>query len=788
MFQDRGDDLAAIVASMTAVEKVDVLSGRGLWKTSAIDRLGVPSIVMTDGTYGVRYSTQIGSSDEDGESLRQFLAVVNQRADGNDQGMFGATRPATCFPNGNLIGCSWDVDLAYAIGEVLAAECLNLGVRLLLGPGINTRRTPLAGRAYEYYSEDPVINGELAAGIICGLQDNGVGASLKHFACNNSEIDRTNTSSEVDERTLREIYLAGFERAIKKSSPWTVMSAYNPVNGIQAAENHWLLTRVLREEWGYEGAVISDWHAIKDRPAALRAGTDLDMPESKSRKEALLKAIEAGEIDQDILDEACLRVLDLVCRCLGAAAYSTIDLDSHHELARRMAAESIVLLKNDQAALPLSRQHSERLLVIGNGAVKPVIQGSGSATTNPFRIDVPLEQIRRLAGKNSVRHLSFPPADQTQINVAISEAVAAAQETDTVVVFASNCPGKDGEGSDRDNLRLVPGQDDLIQALAHAGHRTVVVLTMPDAVEMPWAEDVDSILACFYPGQGGGEAIARVLFGEQNPCGKLSVTFPKRIEDIPGFHSYPGEHARHCYSEGIFVGYRFYDLKAVEPLFPFGHGLSFTSFSYENLSLDVDQVTAEGNVMARVTIRNAGNIAGKEIVQLYVRPIQPGLRRPVRELKSFAKVELQPGEATTVAMTLHPRDFQYFDTQEGRWTLRAEAFAIEIAASSRDIRLSKTLPCVSDERRPPILSTALPPSVVFTHPCAEAALMDFISGRLKISANETQSIIDAVRHSFLGFYESLSWFIGDSIPEADIQSLFTKINNETFNQTRSLGQ
>lgn len=387
-------EIRSLVAAMTPAEKVELVSGCGLWRTAAIDRLGIKSILMTDGTYGVRYSTtQIDAGDDAENGLAAFLDVVNQQAD-DTAGMFGTTRPATCFPNGNLVGCSWDLDLLYRMGEALARECRSLGIHLLLGPGINTRRTPLAGRAYEYYSEDPVINGELAAALISGLQDNGIGASLKHFACNNSEIERTTTSSDVDERALREIYLAGFERAIAKSAPWTVMSAYNPVNGVQAAENPWLLQHVLRDEWGYDGLVLSDWHAIKDRPASLVAGSDLDMPESKPRKARLLAAIEAGKVDESRLDEACARVIGLAHHCqAGAQPAVPADLDLHHALARQIAAESIVLLRNEHQTLPLDATASGDILVVGDGALLPTIQGSGSATTNPFRVDSPFTQI-----------------------------------------------------------------------------------------------------------------------------------------------------------------------------------------------------------------------------------------------------------------------------------------------------------------------------------------------------------------------------------------------------------
>ncbi|WP_421869512.1 beta-glucosidase family protein [Pararhizobium sp.] len=778
MVQDTQDDLTLLVDQMTVAEKADLLSGRGLWKTAAIERLGIPPILMTDGAYGVRYSTtQIDAGDSDDNSLQGFLALVNQQAD--DAGtMFGTTRPATCFPNGNLLGCSWDVDLAYRMGAALAAECQNFGVHLLLGPGINTRRTPLAGRAYEYYSEDPVINGDLAAALICGLQDNGVGASLKHFACNNSEIDRTTTSSDVDERALREIYLAGFERAIEKGKPWTVMSAYNPVNGIHATQNPWLLTTVLREEWGYAGLVLSDWHAIKDRPASLTAGTDLDMPESKPRKAQLLAAIETGKVDRETVDAACVRVLELVQRCKANERPGIpVDLEDHHVLSRQIAAESIVLLRNENAALPLDVTASPQILVVGNGAIAPVIQGSGSATTNPYRVDIPFEQICKRAGEPcTIRHMPFDVDDATAIASAINTVLHAAEDSDVVVVFSENAKSRNGEGNDRDTLKLLKGHDDLISALAAAGRRVIVVLSIPDTVEMPWLDEVDAVLACFFPGQGGGEAIARVLFGDQNPCGKLSASMPVRIEDIPGWHTYPGDHGRHVYSEGIFVGYRYYDLKAITPAFPFGHGLSYTEFSYETMSLDKEVITPGGSCTVTVTIRNTGKAAGKEIVQLYIQPIEPGLKRPVRELKTFAKVQLEPGEAKTIELTLQPRDFQYFDVARAQWVLDADAFVVEAAASSRDVRLSRTIACKSQIFPPEKLSPQSPPSLVFSHPEAETILRDFLKTKLSLSDEEAAAILDQVRGSFLGFYDTLSWFVGDSVPEGEIAVVLEKLN------------
>jgi beta-glucosidase len=665
------------------------------------------------------------------------------------------------------------------MGAALAAECQNFGVHVLLGPGINIRRTPLAGRAYEYYSEDPVISGDIAAAVISGLQDNGVGASLKHFACNNSEIERTTTSSDVDERTLREIYLAGFERAIEKSAPWTVMSAYNPLNGIQAAENHWLLSSVLRQEWGYDGLVVSDWHAIKDRSAALTAGTDLDMPESQPRKARLRAAVEAGDVAPEVVDAACAKVLALVRKCkMHERRDMAADLDEHHALSREIAAESIVLLRNEGRTLPLDPGSLGRLLVVGDGAVIPVIQGSGSATTNPYRVDCPFVHIAARAGADfKVQHLPFSSAAEADMQASIEAIVEAASKADATLVFAENEKSRHGEGNDRDTLKLAASHDALIHALAASGRKVIVVLSMPDTVEMPWLEDVDAVLASFYAGQGGGEAIARILFGEQNPCGKLSATMPVRMEDIPGWHTYPGEHGRHLYSEGAFVGYRFYDLKSVAPAFPFGYGLSYTTFSYEDIELSTREIAPGAGCTANVVIRNTGTVAGKEVVQLYVRPVKPGLKRPIRELKCFAKLHLEPGEAKTVTLTLVERDFQYFDTLRSAWVLDAEAFVIEAAASSRDIRRSVTLPCSPGARVPPTVSPNSPTALVFAHPKAEAALVDFFVTTLSISGAEAAALLAKTKGSFLGFYDTLSWYVGDSVKERDIAEIFSGLND-----------
>jgi beta-glucosidase len=762
-------ELRLLVDRMTAEEKVNLLSGRGLWRTAANYRLNIPEILMTDGTYGVRYSIeQIDGSDDGASSLEQFLSIVNQRANSRVETAFGSTSPATCFPNGSCFGCAWDRDLAYELGTALAAECQALGVNLLLGPGINIRRTPLAGRAYEYYGEDPVLTGDLAAGVIRGLQEHGVGASLKHFACNNSEVQRTTMSSEVDSRALREIYLAGFERAIRAGDPWTVMSSYNRLNGAQTAESHWLLTQVLREEWGYQGVVISDWHGIKDRPASLRAGNDLDMPESRARKQALLGAIAEREIDPALLDRACLRVLTLIRRARGGEQRSaTVDLAAHHAIARRMAAESIVLLRNEGAALPLPRGGLERILVIGQGARQPAIQGSGCATTRPAFVDEPLAEIMARAGAGTavVHHAEADAA-----------ALAAAGTADAVIVFATVEDGYDGEGSDRTHLHLAAEQDAAIARFAAAGRRVIVVLTTPDVVEMPWIDQVAGVLAAFFAGQGFGAAIAAILFGEQTPCGKLSVTAPRRLEDTPAFLHYPGENGRHPYAEGLYVGYRYYDRRRMEPLFPFGFGLSYTHFAYGDLRLDRTHIADGDRLTVSLDVTNTGPFAGKEIVQIYARPVSPRLHRPLRELKGFAKVALAPGETRRVSIAIPARDFRYFDPARGGWLLDEGELVLEAAASSRDIRLTASVACAAPGGAKAPLSLDSQTLLFIADPVARDRLLAFFRRRLAVTAEGAEQVLAYCGSSFLGLQNTISWFSGEEITREEVAAVVAEIN------------
>ncbi|MBS1165073.1 MAG: glycosyl hydrolase [Proteobacteria bacterium] len=753
---------------MTAAEKAAFLSGNGMWRSARIERLGIDPIVMTDGTYGVRYTvSQIEGEASLGERLDAFLGTVNQRASTIDEAV-GDVKPATCFPNGSALGNSWDTALMEELGILLGRECRSLGVDLLLGPGINIRRTPLAGRAYEYYSEDPFLMGKLAARVIHGLQSQGVGASLKHFACYNCEDERMTMDSVVDERALREIYLRGFEIAIRESRPWTVMSSYNRLNGVDVSQSHWLLTDVLRQEWGFDGLVISDWNAIKDRPTSLLAGCDLDMPESPRRRVQLEQAIETGAIPAEVADRACARLFDLLDRIEGGRKHPVGRFSQleHHQRARAMAAASIVLAKNEADLLPLREVKS--VLVVGRDALVPVIQGSGCATTLPTLIDAPLEELRKSLGEAvTVSHRLDQGGDTFHC-------VATA---DVVIAFVSTEGHGDGEGRDRRTLALGPGQDAMIEALAAVSDKLVVVLSCPDAVEMPWIDRIAALLICFYPGQALGGAVADLLCGTVAPSAKLSVTFPQKLEDVPGYLSYPGELDRHVYSEGIHVGYRGYLKRKLEPLFPFGHGLSYTRFGYADPELSGDSVSIDGHIDLSFTLTNIGNIAASEISQVYLEASDGHIRRAVRELKGFAKTFLQPRESRRVTIRLEGRDLAVWHPERSQWVLEEARARLLIGASCEDIRANVDLH---------LLPSVLPwrdvgphtrPEFILQNPYAMGLIKAFLARRLGITPMDAELVLQKCKGSVSGLFASLERYLQVSILDAEVNSLFMQINS-----------
>ncbi|WP_250995334.1 glycoside hydrolase family 3 C-terminal domain-containing protein [Agrobacterium vitis] len=760
---------ASIVEAMTNQEKVDLLSGFGMWNTAAVPAYGIKPIIMTDGTYGVRYSIpQIDSDERGGMDLDAFLSVVNQRA--SDVSIaWGEMKPATCFPTGSAMGNSWDESLMQRLGVLLGQECRAMGVHLLLGPGINLRRTPLAGRSYDYYSEDPLVTGKLSAAVIDGVQSQGVGTSLKHFACNNSELERTTMDSVIEERALREIYLKGFEIAIKQSKPWTIMSSYNRLNGVQASQDPWLLNEVLRDDWGFDGVVVSDWHGIKDRAVSLMAGGDLDMPESPRRKADLLAALDSGAVPAEVANLSCRRMLEMIDLCNAGASQPlpVYTAEEHHAEARAMAAASMDLVRNE-GLLPI-RPDMKTILVVGRDTGTPVIQGSGCATTIPTMVDQPLEQLEHALGANHV--LTFrEDAD--------AETLALAATADLVLVYTSTEGAYDGEGSDRTTLALGPGQDAMIAALAKVSDKVAVVLACPDAVEMPWIDAVEAVLDTFYSGQAMGGAVADVLTGKVNPSGKLSVTFPKRLSDVPGFLHYPGETGVHVYGEGIHVGYRSYDLREIEPLFAFGHGLSYTRFAYSDLSLSTDRIGLKDELTVAFTVTNTGDRAGAEVAQLYLQAPGKRLKRSPQELKGFAKPVLAPGESKRIEIAIKGSDLTIWDPALGRWVLEGVEARLVVGASSRDPKLSADLtinPSVLPFRR---IAYDTQPAYVLPNVIACEHICAYLTNRCNISKEDAMRMLDHCSNSFFGIFTSLERRLRVSIPETEVAGLIADINAE----------
>ena len=664
---------------MTLEEKAALCTGASSWTTTPIERLDVPELIMADGPHGLRRIEDIHSTSH--KSL-----------------------PATCFPTASCLASTWDVDLLYKLGETLAEECLALNVDVLLGPGANMKRSPLCGRNFEYFSEDPYLAGEMAKNWIKGIQSKGVGVSLKHYAANNQEYQRFSISSEVDERTLREIYLPAFEKAVKEAKPWTVMCSYNKINGTYGSENQYLLNEVLKDEWGFEGLVVSDWGAVHDRVTALKGGLDLEMPGPQpERVQTVVEAVRSGELDEGVLDESVRRILGIVFKAAETAKQGTFDIETHHKMARKLAAEGMVLLKNN-GLLPL-KDH-KKIAVIGRSAENAHFQGGGSSHINPTRVDVPLEKFKAQAGDAEVTFAPGYPEDNSFRQDMIDEAVSLAKAADTAVLYIALPTFKESEGYDRRDLDLTDQQVALIKAVGKAQPNTVVVLNngAPVAVEA-WIDDVAALLEGYMMGQAGGGAIADLLFGKVNPSGKLAETFPVKLADTPAYLNWPGGAGQVHYGEGLFIGYRYYDARQVPVRFPFGYGLSYTTFEYSNAAVSQSAFKDVEGVTVSVDVTNTGDVAGKEIVQVYVHDHQSTLVRPEKELKGFAKVELQPGETKTVQIKLDLRAFAYYHPDYLQWITEDGEFDLLVAASAADVRAVLTvklestldLPCILDE-------------------------------------------------------------------------------------------
>jgi beta-glucosidase-like glycosyl hydrolase len=675
-------------------QKAGLLTGRDFWSTR--ETAGVSSMVMADGPHGVRRQ----------DATADHLGI-------ND------SLPATCFPPGVGLGSTWDTDLAREIGVALGVESRALGVNMLLGPAINIKRSPLGGRTFEYLSEDPLLTGALATEYVRGVQSTGVGTSVKHFAVNSQETDRMRVSAEVDERALREIYLPAFETVVTEASPTSVMSAYNAINGVFASENRWLLTDLLRGEWGFDGLVVSDWGAIKDRVQALEAGLDLEMPGTGDEgAEQVLAAVRAGRLDKSVVERSAARVAQLVEHTTLPDEFPAYDAEAHHSLARRAAAAAVVLLRNESEALPL--RVGQKIAVLGELAAQPQFQGGGSSHVNPTRVEIPLTEIRAALGEESVTyHAGYGDGDPAVLR---EEAVAAADGADVAVVFVGLYEKDQSEGFDRTHIDLPASHLDLIHAVAGRADRTVVVMSNGGVVTLePWHDSVDAIVEGWALGQGVGGALADVLTGVVSPSGRLAESIPHRLEETPSYLTFPGENETVRYGEGIFVGYRYYTTTGQRVRYPFGYGLSYTRFDYEPAAAIV---TGMDSATVTVTLRNTGHVSGAEVVQIYVAPAPSAVRRPVRELAAFRKVYLEPGEEITVEVDLGRRAFAFWDAPASRWWVEPGTYQIQIGRSSADVISSIDVVLAGDTHRPEPLTLQSTVAEWFAHPVAGAALMN----------------------------------------------------------------
>lgn len=661
-----------LMKEMTLEEKAGMCSGHDFWHLKGVERLQIPRVMVCDGPHGLR------KQDESADHLG-----INDSIE------------AVCFPSAAGLAASFDRGLLEHVGEVLGEECQAENISVLLGPAINIKRSPLCGRNFEYMSEDPYLAGELAAAYIQGVQSKNVGTSLKHFAANNQEKRRSTVSAQMDERTLREIYLTGFETAVKKGKPWTVMCSYNRINGEYVSQSHRLLTDILRREWGFHGVLVTDWSACDQRVKGLVAGQDLEMPDSGGVNDKLIvEAVKKGILDEKVLDQAVMRILNLICRYVdGVDEKAVFNRRIHHEEARKAACQSMVLLKNQaeegrEKVLPLKK--GGRYAFIGPFAKAPRYQGGGSSHINPSFVSNAFDQCScygEICYAKGYEDKEEENSKNGQEKELIQEAVQLARQCDGAVVFAGLSEVMESEAYDREHMKLPDCQNTLIKAVLESQPNTVVVLHNGSPVEMPWIQEAPAVLESYLAGEAVGEAQAALLFGEENPCGKLAETFPVRVQDNPAWLDFGGQKDVVCYGEGVYVGYRYYDKKEMDVLFPFGHGLSYTQYSYSGLVLDKKVLKGEETLAVEFKVKNMGDYTGKEAAQVYVHKIGSEISRPLKELKGFETAELCPGEEKTIRVTLDRRSFSHFDEEKNDWRVEPGDYEVLIGASSRDIRL-----------------------------------------------------------------------------------------------------
>lgn len=761
-----------MIKRMTLHEKVMLCTGENSWRTKAYEHLGIPSILMSDGSNGVRFQK---NSDVNKEI--SFFESISGRFDSEEA--LANTYEATCFPSASTLSCSWNTELVHQVGQAVAKECRRLGIHLLLGPGMNIRRHPLTARNFEYYSEDPYLTGELAASMVLGVQSEGVGACPKHFACHNSDTKRTRVNVLIEERALREIYLAAFERVIRKARPAAIMSAYNKINGKQTSEDPWLLTEVLREQWAFAGAVISDWGAVKDAGEATRAGLDLQMPLSLSSAAYVEQAVRTGQIEEKWLNLRVQRILELVYHLTEQwKPLAEVDFVAHHHLARQVAAESIVLLKNERDILPFRAGRYKTIAVVGTLVEQPLYQGTGCAVVHAREVDIPLDHIRKCCGEEI--EFTYAPGyfpDGSTNELLLQEAEQLVRDADVVLVFAGAFLPEESDDYNRKHMNVEPGHEALIRTVCGVNPNTVIILANGDSVVMPWVDQAGAIVETWFAGEGMGAALADILFGRVNPSGKLSVTIPEKLSDTPAFLSFPGNEVDLSYSEGIYVGYRYYDKKEWAPLYPFGHGLSYTQYTYSHLVLSAAELALPGTLYVSVDVTNVGDVYGKEIVQLYLSSSHVKLPRPSRELKGFAKIALHPGETRNVRFQLEERDFACFAPEFGEWVTDNAEYAVCIGASSRDIRLTEKVRIHSPVKYISPVTTDIGFIELFEHESGKQIFYEFLIEHGLIMPDQVNEQLDELlQWSFWGIQSYMDMMTGGVITYGKMNDVVNKIN------------
>lgn len=755
------NEVEALISQLSLEEKVSLCSGRDDWSSQPVERLNIPWIWMSDGPHGLR------------------------RAPATNKAGYGDQLPATCFPTASALSATWDVDLIYKVGQALGEECQALDVNVLLGPGVNIKRSVLGGRNFEYFTEDPILSGELGAAFINGVQSQGVGTSLKHFVANNVETMRMFMNSNVDKRTLHEIYLTPFEIAVKKAQPWTVMACYNRVRGEYGTQSANLLTKILKDDWGFKGIVISDWFAIVDRVKALQAGMHMEMPHvSAVNDDILLEAVKNGTLDVAVLDAAVKEILTLVLKAKSLEKEGADQkIQAHHAFARKVASESVALLKNDNQVLPINKKKYKKIAIIGMFAKSPRYQGNGSSEVKPTQLDNVFDIVANEYGKavDVTYAQGYNLKDDNDISL-IQEAVRVAQDADVAIVFAGLPLSYESEGIDRKHINMPASHNKLIAEVAKVQRNTVAVLTNGSAVAMPWIGEVKAVVESWLGGQAGAGGVVDVLCGKVNPSGKLAETFPVRLEDTPAFLNFPGEQGDVLYGERIFVGYRYYDEKQIEPLFPFGHGLSYTKFTYTHLKVSSKNITDKEGVEVSVTVTNTGAVVGKEIVQLYVSDKECTLQRPQKELKAFAKIALAPGESKEVTFKLTSRDFSYYDAKRGLWIAESGAFVLSAAASSRDIRLSESILLQSTQQIPMMVDEYTFVKELWENKQTRKLIKEYMPGWVRNWTPEGKSLDEAnipgffLEHPLIKF----PYITNGEITHQQVKALIKKCNGLTY--------